>query len=247
MKNDVGSFDDFVFGYDKLWEGYKKMKEHNYSFEEYKMLMSTSEHYFDYLYRTLTIALTFFSAISTLLFNVKASVFVKYLGFNFLLPILMYIFGLLYAYNICVLARSGALAVKMEKQLKEKDESFEGWVKYSKIKNSGFVLAYGTAFAFFILLPLLSIFLAPQCVVQSSNIKLLSFFLNITIMDTPFLAELFYAIYIVFLLVIIKGISYYFGETKKFLNVDFNELVVEGESTLRCVDCEGADDQEGEL
>ena len=71
--------------------------------------------------------------------------------------------GLLYGYNIHVLARSGYVGVQLEHQLaeytkKNSEYLFTGWMMYSKRDRSGFILAYGAIYAIYILAPLVTIY-----------------------------------------------------------------------------------------
>ncbi|MEG1396688.1 MAG: hypothetical protein RSC82_06900 [Oscillospiraceae bacterium] len=78
--------------------------------DEYKLIQTTSEKYFDYMYRTLNLYLLFLSAV--LVFGLSQdSQLVFSAIFCYLIPVFSMIFGLLFCYNSCALAKIGYIGI----------------------------------------------------------------------------------------------------------------------------------------
>lgn len=139
--------------------------------EQYKILMSTSDTYFDYSYRVISMTLVFFAAIIAFIFTIdhgqnSRNVFIQFVLFKYALPIMLYILGLLYSYNTCVMARIGLFAVMLENRLFQdvSPSVYQGWVTFSKAKEniSSTVVSYGPMYAFYMIAPIVSIKISPD-------------------------------------------------------------------------------------
>lgn len=176
--------------------------------DEYKLIQATSEKYFDYMYRTLNLYLLFLSAV--LVFGLSQdSQLVFSAIFCYLIPVFSMIFGLLFCYNSCALAKIGYIGIVQERTMRKlcKSENQQcnmaGWITFAKQFHGGwYILSYGTILMLYFLIPLASICYA-LFFNGMVNIGINHLFANIFLSILPFL---FYLIYLVFMLFIISSI-----------------------------------------
>lgn len=197
------------------------MKSIELLLEEYKVISSIAEKYFDRMYSTINFVLIYYGAILTIVFNMNTKFDFNVMLFTYFLPIGTYILGLLYVYNSLVLTRVGLHCVELENLirtygvLENSQTCFLGWNIRSKVPkyNGHFILSYGTVLMFFILAPICDFFVAyiingGNWFINYSELKLLNKIVNIG-------EFVFYIIYIVFMLIIIVDCQRISNETSK--------------------------------
>ncbi len=135
--------------------------------KNYSIFEDRSKQYFTYLYNIIQFTLLYYAAMLVILnaFTGTQS-FTERVTFSLIafytLPVVSYILGLFYCYNSLVLYRIGEKQIEIEKKVmklakREKIEfSFSDWAQDAKDRkyNSIFILPYGSALMFYILVPL---------------------------------------------------------------------------------------------
>ena len=189
-------------------------KDINLIFEEYKIVNAGSDHYFDYMYRNLSMAILFFTTAFLFALSKDIEYFALILVFLYIIPIFGYIFGLLYFYCISALAKLGYNAVCIEKELK--GVGISGYVKENKKYKVGYVLSYGTSLVLYIVVPLISLIIGRGYIDGNKNSSLF-FHENIVIEDLILnkLPLFCYVIYILFAVLIFREIWELMKKTEK--------------------------------
>ena len=131
---------------------------------EFDLETKRAQSYFDLMYKTLNFAfaaLTALIALTGALFNKSAqnTIQLKMLAFSYAIPISMFVFGIMYAYNAYALAVCGRRAEKIHYllHLDKKYEIYEEDIKkYVVADRKANLLAYGVPLGFFITVPLAS-------------------------------------------------------------------------------------------
>lgn len=188
-------------------------------FEEYKLTSSIGDKYFDYMYRTIQFSIVFYGAIIGIGVAEGTELLLKQMIFRLALPVFSIVFGLMYCYNSCALAKIGYFSVKQEMKLKilclqENNESdIMGWVTYGKTVRGGYLLSYGTILVMYLTLPIFSILWGWQY----GRISITDFeWINKVVNIMPYA---FYLVYLAFMLSIIKNI-YNIDRSMKDLRID---------------------------
>lgn len=179
--------------------------------EEYKLIKDECKHYFEYAYKNLSIIFAFFSAAVVFGFDTGIDYFPRLLIFLYIVPICGYVFGLLYFYCFSALAKLGYSEALLEAKLKEKGLS--EYTKRSKQYKLGYFLAYGTSFAFFLLVPVVSILIGSSNIEDNTNL----FFHQYSQLENIFLYKAcwgFYIIYIIFSVLIFIEMGTVIKKTK---------------------------------
>lgn len=203
-----------------------KMKESVYIMDkvqllanEYTNVSDNAGRYLDYMYRSISISMVFFTTVGLYGLGSGIEYFAKELIFLYIIPIFAYIFGLIYAYNIEALAKIGYILVKLEIELRihtyigTKEDIYLGHVAYGKRINLGYVLSYGTVLALYIILPIFSVFIGIKHIDKTKEI-----FTNNNIIEAllvNYIPFIFYFIYFIFIGVIITEIAGIMNSTKK--------------------------------
>lgn len=175
------------------------MSELELALEECKMAENTSSRYFGYLYTGINITLVFWSTLLVFVFRENIQPLYFQISTFYLLPLITYILGLMYCYNSCVLAKLGVFQIERELTLKQLNlkcngsRSYSGWVTFAKKHDGGFILAYGTILALYILFPVFCFFIG---IINNDSTVHFQYTDNY-IWDTCFsyLPFMFYAIY----------------------------------------------------
>ncbi|MDR1060367.1 MAG: hypothetical protein LBL83_03945, partial [Clostridiales bacterium] len=133
--------------------------------KEYNQYCTESNRYFDYLYRTINFFIVAIAAI--IVFGLKdAQGFAYQVVFLFIIPVIVYIFGLFYLYNGLAIAKLSLMQIKCELRIRKlcmvayNKKLFYGWILSIKNKRDGFLLPYGTLLMLFMLFPVISICLS---------------------------------------------------------------------------------------
>lgn len=180
----------------------------NYYSKDYDRINMVCENYFERLYKSLNFTIVLYGGILAYLLRGGGfgSVFSIKLFMFYVLPIVSYIFGVLFNYNGFVLVRGGYYMILLEKRINDilGKYAYEGWNKLSKRENGHFVLVYGPTLFFFLLFPAFDFFIgAHLCnIAESTEIINNHQFLNSTFGNWVLPLSL-YVLYFVFMLFVI--------------------------------------------
>lgn len=147
---------DFYFNYDRD-EAFRRQ------WDQYVLVESDSEKYYDYIYIVITVAMTFFATLCAFSIIFHDNPILIFAIYRFILPLTLYVFGIMYAHNLCSLTRNRALGIHIENRLRSLSVEYRkyvpGWLTFSiRTKyNTSLVFSYGTVYLFFLLVPVCSI------------------------------------------------------------------------------------------
>lgn len=152
--------------------GYDKVK-YNIDLlqKDYTLFEDRAKQYFNHLYSIIQFTLVFyggiFALISSLYQNITDTIDKTRLTFVFLtlyvLPVISYILGLLYFYNLSVLYRIARQQIKIENKITDlakalgTDFVISRWCRDTKLKITGAMIPYGAMLLFYIVVPIISI------------------------------------------------------------------------------------------
>ena len=147
---------------------------------EFEFEHNRCQSYFDLMYKTLEFSFAAIVAIVVLGFgmcDVQKDIPTKYtaLIFCYVLPVCLYVFGIMYAYNAYDMTLSGERAEKMHKKIYENSnwEDFKSDISKYVISNRWITMfAYGTFLGFFIVIPPASIILSIEFFKVESSVFL---------------------------------------------------------------------------
>lgn len=147
---------------------------------EFEFEHNRCQSYFDLMYKTLEFSFAAIVAIVVLGFgmcDVQKDIPTKYtaLIFCYVLPVCLYVFGIMYAYNAYAMTLSGERAEKMHKKIYEKSnwEDFKSDISKYVISNRWITMfAYGTFLGFYIVIPPASIILSIEFFKVESSVFL---------------------------------------------------------------------------
>lgn len=193
-------------------------KDKCYLFEQYKMVNSGCEKYFDFLYRKISVSIVFFTTTVLYALNEDTTYIAKELLFLYIIPIFGYLFGLLYCYDISAIAKLGLHTVCIENELKSKNKKFISYISENKKYKKGYILSYGTSLIFYMVMPLITIILGIGQITEVGNKEL---FFHQYILIKIFLLYvapwMFYVIYVVFCVIIFMEIHTLMKKTREKL------------------------------
>lgn len=176
-------------------------REMEFALEEYKLVKDECKHYFDFAYRNMSMAIAFFATITVFGLSVETNYFSKQAIFLYVLPVCGYVFGLLYFYCYSALAKLSYSEAVLEQKMKEK--GFIGYTKVNKTYKAGYIVSYGTSYAFFLVVPLISIIIGQNSIDEVKNIVLFGH--SCSCVDALVLKVIpwgFYGIYCIFSIII---------------------------------------------
>lgn len=183
--------------------------------EEYKIGKDVIDGYFRNMYNTISFTIVTYGAVLALS---SISSKEKRLMFLYFLPILTYILGLLYIYNLLVIMKHGNYTIRLEMLIKlryyeKKKENclFQGWDTFIKMYGRGGIISYGTVLAFYILLPVFD-FLYGYGQLKINWVELFKGSLYDIIPNL--VPIILYIIYIIFVIILIMNIRQQHHETK---------------------------------
>ena len=135
---------------------------------EFEFEHNRCQSYFDLMYKTLEFSFAAIVAIVVLGFgmcDVQKEIPTEYtaLIFCYVLPVCLYVFGIMYAYNAYAMTLSGERAEKIHKRIYEKSnfKDFKSDISKYVISNRWITMfAYGTFLGFYIVIPPASIALS---------------------------------------------------------------------------------------
>lgn len=196
---------------------------------EFEFEHNRCQSYFDLMYKTLEFSFAAIVAIVVLGFgmcDVQKEIPTEYtaLIFCYVLPVCLYVFGIMYAYNAYAMTLSGERAEKIHKRIYEKlnIKDFKSDISKYVISNRWITMfAYGTFLGFYIVIPPASIALSIKFFTVESSLfwyKVLPFILL--------------AIYYIILTIIIVQI------VKPFFAIQKPQAVEEGIGSKEKVDIE---------
>ena len=184
----------------------------NRIYDQIKHRENALKNDFSCLYTNFSMSIAFYGTIIVFISkNVDIDIFILYCFVFLLIPGFTYIFGLLFCYNLYAITKGGYVTTTLENKLeilqkKLYDETeYIGWGIVEKKRNIGRLLVYGTILTFYILLPMVSI-IWGIIIVRDHQFDVYAIcFIVISI--------LVYAVYILFLIIIITEMRYFY---KKF-------------------------------
>lgn len=158
LKQDDTGYDKIKYNIDLLQKDYARFEDR-------------AKLYFDHLYRIINFTLVFYGGILALICSLYQSISKANeetrLAFIFLslylLPIISYILGLLYFYNLSVLYRIARQQIKIENKITDlakvlgADFVICRWSRDTKLKTTGATIPYSAMLLFYFIIPALSI------------------------------------------------------------------------------------------